>query len=138
MVLYGTLHYPSIKKRVFLPLSQCPFPAETERLFILKKESWLDDSTLEILDYFRNRYGGGDRSIFVPVTRMLLWMRDAKGNGFDSNWQLDDMQSGVVEQVFAIVPFGSHWGSLCIDFARRKVFFGDSLNNQLPCTVRLL
>ncbi|KAF9946978.1 hypothetical protein BGZ70_002936 [Mortierella alpina] len=128
---------PGIKNRVFLPLFPCPFPADTESLFVLKKESWLDDGSLEIvLDSFRSRYGRGDRNLFVPVTKILLWMRDAKEEGFDSNWHLDGTQSGVLEKVFVIVPFGNHWGSLCIDFVRRQVFFGDSLFKALPCTVR--
>jgi hypothetical protein len=131
-----------VMSRTYDTIFSSPFPATTSTLFFLRKEEWLDDSVLEIvLDYFRRLYSAGHgsqygaqrgRNIFVPLTTILWWNK----HGFDSDYLVEGMDSERVEKVFFIVPLKNHWGALCVDFKRRQIFYGDSLDKMFPCHIR--
>ena len=128
------LNEPGVMQRNFTPTSDAL--VNIRSLFYLVEENFVDDETVRIvMALFRDNYGVDGRFLFIAPIDLEAWRRSLDGESgpfFPWNWQEAQVRSGRVEKVFTIVLMREHWGAIYVDLTKRKIFFGDSLNYDVP------
>jgi hypothetical protein len=128
------LNEPGIMQRNFVPTSDAQ--VNIRSLFYLIDENFVDDESVRIImAHFNDLYGVDGRYFFIAPLDLETWRGSLDSEDkpfFPWNWQEKQIRSGRVEKVFATVLLPEHWGAICVDLAKRRIFFGDFLNYKVP------
>lgn len=117
---------PGIMTWTFQPTPGAPLAITS--IFDLMKENYIDDENVRtVMELFSVSYGANGRYLFITPLQISLWNQNVHWE-----WKKDQVKSGLVEKVFAVVYMPGHWGSLEVDFVQRKISFGDSLSYPVP------
>jgi hypothetical protein len=128
------LNEPGVMRRHFTPTTDPE--VNIHSIFYLIEENFVDDETVRIvMAIFRDYYGDDGRYLFIAPLELEAWRRSLDREDepyFPWNWQEKKVHSGRVEKAFSLVLLPEHWGAICIDFSKRRIFFGDSLDYEVP------
>ncbi|KAF9981123.1 hypothetical protein BGZ65_004300, partial [Modicella reniformis] len=118
-----------IMKHTFFPHQKVHIAID--HLFTLRNEEWLNGEILDsVMDMFSVQYSYRGNFIFIPTHVISAWPMILKDNSM-WEWGKEQVQKLVTDQeakAFAIEITSNHWGALCIDFTKKVILFGDSLD----------